>query len=80
MISVFAEEIEKIAAYRVRGGRGAPRKGKGMPAGVTQPTKEPGGPQVGSVGPKIQKFNQTTKRSIAVMSKKPTLGKLGRWG
>ena len=80
MIASFATEIEKIAAYSVRGGRGAPRKGKGTPAGVTQPGREPGGPQVSSVGTKIPKFNKKMKSAIAVMSRKPTAGKLGPWG
>ena len=79
MIDHFANEVEKLA-YRVKGGRGAPRKGKGTPAGVTQPKKEPGAPFVPSVGVKIPKFNQNMKRAIRTQSKKLTPGKMGKWG
>lgn len=77
MIGHFASELEKMSA--VKGGRGAPRTGKGTPAGVTQPSGEPGAPQAPLVGAKVSKFKQSTSRSIRMMNKKPTTGKLGAW-
>ena len=78
MIGHFARELEKMSA--VKGGRGAPRRGKGTPAGVTQPSGEPGAPQAPSVGAKVSKFKQSTSSWIRRMDKKPTAGKFGKWG
>tara|TARA_Y100000034_G_C6712711_1_gene314916 strand:+ start:370 stop:591 length:222 start_codon:yes stop_codon:yes gene_type:complete len=68
----FADEIEKIAGFQVRGGRGATGPKGGVPLGITRPRRSSSG--VGMKG-----FNHRMKKAIKGV-KKPSLGTLGSWG